>query len=75
MKVLKFRSGIAEWSIPLDELSDGLKRMLRMQWREFINELRDAEENILEYRVTDIATVLMLERMFDSSTPREGKSA
>lgn len=44
MKVLDFMNGIQEWNVPLEELSPGLRRMLRMQWKEFINQLDDVNQ-------------------------------
>ncbi|MBZ0186623.1 MAG: hypothetical protein K8F91_10275 [Candidatus Obscuribacterales bacterium] len=57
MKVLKFQCGEPIWTVPLNELSAGLKRLLRMQWREFINELND----VVEFHI-DPEVLAMLER-------------
>jgi hypothetical protein len=65
MKVLRFKCGMPEWSVPLDELSADMKRMLQMQWREFINELGDVDESNIVGKV-DPAVIAILERLFAS---------
>ena len=63
MKVLRFKFNKPEWSVPLDEVSKDIRRMLWIQWREFIHELEDLEE---PYIVSDAdpALIARLERLF-----------
>ena len=66
MKVLSFECGKPLWSIPVNELSIDIKRMLRMQWREFINQIDDLfESNTADDTGTgDAAVLAMLEKLF-----------
>ncbi len=66
MKVLKFKCGQSEWTVPLDELSVDMKRMLQMQWREFINELGDVDRNSVGDRI-DPGVIATLETIFEAA--------
>ncbi|MBX9691801.1 MAG: hypothetical protein K2Z81_05410 [Cyanobacteria bacterium] len=61
MKVLRFSCGQPEWSVPLDELSIDMKRMLRVQWREFIRGLEVGDSDLDQI---DPDVIAMLERMY-----------
>ena len=63
MKVLGFKCGKPEWSVPLNELSTDMKRMLQVQWREFINELGDVDGSTIVGHV-DPAVIALLERLY-----------
>ncbi|MBY0549715.1 MAG: hypothetical protein K2W95_20745 [Candidatus Obscuribacterales bacterium] len=45
MKVLRFNQGIPEWTVPLDELSMDMKRVLRIQIKTLIDLLGDVSES------------------------------
>jgi hypothetical protein len=64
MKVLKFKNNQPEWDIPLPELAPDLKRILRMQWREFIHEIEVAEGADNQRIRTDLAIINMFERSY-----------
>lgn len=44
MKVLRFNQGIPEWTVPLDELSVDMKRVLRIQVKTLIDLMGDVAE-------------------------------
>ncbi len=66
MRVLRFHNNVPEWTVPLDELSDDLRRMLNLQWREFIHGL----DSLSVHEPRDVSNpvagscVEMLERIF-----------
>lgn len=63
MRVLRFKCGQPEWLIPLNELSTDMKHVLRLQWREFINELGDVDERSFRDQ-GDSQVIAMLEKAF-----------
>lgn len=62
MKKLRFICGEPVWSVPLEELSAGMKSMLHIQWSEFIRQLEDVECNVIDKG--DPMVVATLERIF-----------
>lgn len=73
IKMRNFKCGKRKWVIPLDELSMDAKRMLKMQLREFINELGNIHKSSIEGKVNP-AVVEMLERSFVAAYSIEAKS-
>lgn len=65
MKVLRFKCGEPIWTVPIDELSDGIRRLLRMQWRVFIHELDDVQHDRI-----DPAVLASLERLYSTGDRR-----
>lgn len=69
MKVLRFNQGIPEWTVPLDELSMDMKRMLRIQVNSLIDMLGDISEPENVNRIGPQSTqrsrvVAMLNRLY-----------
>lgn len=67
MMILRFNSYQREWQTPLPALAPILKQALRIQWREFINEIEDTQDSDNSRMSTDIATISMLEKAFKAS--------
>jgi hypothetical protein len=67
MKVMRFKNNQPEWNTPLRELAPVMKQALRMQWREFIHEIQDAEELDNECSSENLATNTMFERLYKAS--------
>ncbi|PZM77924.1 MAG: hypothetical protein DKT66_26990 [Candidatus Melainabacteria bacterium] len=63
MKILRFKGNEQEWTIPLMELSDELKRNLRLKSMEFINLLNQIDDAELRSSVAG-ANVITLDRIF-----------
>lgn len=66
MKVLRFHGSKQEWSVPLPELSADMKRMLALQWREFVNEIVDREKCLMA-GATQAKVIASLERLFGTA--------
>jgi hypothetical protein len=67
MRVLRFKDNQPEWDIPLAELEPAIKKALRLQWREFIHEMEDAEAIDIEPNKVDATTITMFERLYKAS--------
>ncbi len=60
MKVLIRQYVKLEWAVQLNELSSDMRRILRIQWREFINEIVDAERDLQLRKVIQIRNVIQI---------------
>ncbi len=49
-----------ELAVQLNQLSSDMRRILRIQWREFINEIIDAERDLQLRKVIQIRNVIQL---------------
>jgi hypothetical protein len=67
MRILRFKNNQPEWEVPLPELAPEVKSALRIQWREFIHEVEDAEGTDNERIRANFTTVMMFERAYKAS--------
>jgi len=62
MKALRFHGNVPEWDVPMPELAPVLKQALRIQWREFIEEIKDVEGADHGRSCSDLSMIAMFER-------------
>ena len=62
MNVITLRDNRQERDIPLSELVPDMRRLLRLQWREFIHEIEDADGIDYELIRGDLATITVFQR-------------
>jgi len=67
MRIARFKNTQSEWYIPLPELASDMKRVLRIQWREFVHEVEDAEIQTMSGLEGHLNTITMFERSFKAS--------
>jgi hypothetical protein len=70
MKILRFKGNEQEWTIPLMELSDELKRNLRLKSMEFINLLNQVDDAETRSSVAS-ADVITLDRIFKAPAAQQ----
>ncbi len=70
MKILRFKGGEQEWTIPLRELSKELRQTLRLKSHEFIKLLNNVDDSNFVCKSMS-GNIITLERIFAAADAKQ----